>query len=115
MVCFVPRILVGITPYITFATLNKVLKFKGKETVSLAISGVVGSFTNTIFVLGFIYIFFAKDFATLVGTNAGMLYKFLLLLIATNGIPEAILAGVIITAVCKAILVMKKRSQPSTI
>lgn len=113
VVCFVPRILVGITPYFTYTALSRLLKFKGKETISLAVSGIVGSLTNTVFVLGFIYLFFAKDFAAVVGTSAGLLYKFLLALIATNGIPEAILAGVIIAAVCKAILVSKRMSARS--
>lgn len=112
VVCFVPRILVGITPYYTFKLLNKLLKFKGKESISLTISGIIGSLTNTIFVLGFIYIFFAKDFAKLVGTSANLLYKFLLTLIATNGLPEAILAAVLTTTICGAIMIVKKVAYP---
>lgn len=105
----------GIIPYFVFISLNKLLRFQGKQTLSLVISGVLGALTNTIFVLGFIYLFFAKDFSAVVGTSAGLLYKFLLALIATNGIPEAALAGVIVTAVCKAILVFMKFPTPSKI
>ncbi len=115
VVCFVPRILVGIVPFLVFKGLSKLLRFKGNEVVSLAVSGVAGALTNTIFVLGFIYLFFAGDFSKLVGTTVDLFYKFLFALIATNGIPEAILAGIIVTAVCKAVLVSQKRIQISKI
>lgn len=109
VVAFLPRILVGITPWLAYKGLGRLLKFKGSDSISLAVSGVVGSLTNTIIVLGLIGIFFTKEFSTLMGTTSGLLFKGILGIVATNGIPEAILAGVITVAVCKAVLISQKR------
>lgn len=108
-VAFIPRILVGITPWLAYKGLTCLLKFKGKESISLTIAGVAGSLTNTVFVLGFIGIFFTKEFSTLMGTTSGLLFKGILGIVVTNGVPEAILAGIITVAVCKAVMVSQKR------
>ncbi|MHB8962631.1 MAG: ECF transporter S component [Saccharofermentanales bacterium] len=110
-IAFVPRILVGITPWLVYKGLRKVLKFKGTETFSLAVAGVAGSLTNTIFVLGFIGLFFTGELASLMGAPASMLFKIIMGVVATNGVPEAVLAGVVTVAVCKAAFVIGRRTE----
>ncbi len=108
-IAFIPRILVGITPWLVYAGLRKVFRFKGIETASIAVAGVIGSLTNTVFVLGFIGLFFTKEIASLMGSAVDMLFKVIMGIVATNGVPEAILAGIVTTAVCKAALVVRRR------
>ena len=108
-IAFVPRILVGITPWLVYRGLRKVFRFKGNETFSLAVAGVAGSLTNTILVLGFIAIFFTGELATLMGAPVQMLFKVIMGVVGTNGVPEAILAGIVTVAVCKAAFVIGRR------
>ena len=56
--------------------------------------------TNTLLVMNFIYLFFGKTYAEVIGKSFEVLYGVILGIIGTNGVPEAIVAGVITTAVC---------------
>ncbi|MDD3261928.1 MAG: ECF transporter S component, partial [Oscillospiraceae bacterium] len=49
LICFLPRILVGIFPYYVFQGMEKLLKGRDHHVASLAVSGVVGALTNTVF------------------------------------------------------------------
>ena len=60
IICFIPRILVGIVPHYVYQFFAKHIKKKG-EVVSLALAGIAGSLTNTILVMGGIYLFLAKS------------------------------------------------------
>lgn len=102
LVAFVPRILVGITPYFTYKLFNKILKDKYRM-VSLGIGGIIGSMTNTILVLNFIYFLFRDAYASIKSLAAGTIYKAILALTLANGIPEAIVAAVISALVCRAL------------
>jgi len=102
LVAFIPRILVGITPYFTYKLFNKILKDKYR-IISLGIGGVVGSMTNTILVLNLIYFLFRDAYASIKNLAAGTIYKAILGLTFANGIPEAIVAAVISAVVCRAL------------
>ena len=103
IVCFVPRILIGVVSYYVFAGMKKLLKNKkGGLTVSLAVAGVAGSMTNTLLVMNFIYFLFGRTYAEVIGKSFEVLYGVILAVIGTNGVPEAIVAGFISTAVCSA-------------
>ena len=99
-VCFVPRILTGIVPYFVFKLVNKLFKSEG---AALTAAGFLGSMTNTIFVMHFIYIFFGNQWASAKGIAEDVVYTTILAVIATNGIPEAVAAAVL-TAVAGAAL-----------
>ncbi|MCX7714853.1 MAG: ECF transporter S component [Clostridia bacterium] len=110
VICFVPRILVGIVPYYVNKLMKSVLKdIKGCETISLAVSGILGSMTNTLLVLHFIYIFFGANYASVMKVSVDALYGAILSIIVTNGIPEAIVASVLTAAVGKALLHFKAK------
>ncbi len=101
VICFLPRILIGVVAYYVFVGMRKLFKGnKGGLTVSLAVAGVAGSMTNTLLVMNFIYLFFGKTYAEVIGKSFEVLYGVILGVIGTNGVPEAIVAGVITTAVC---------------
>lgn len=101
VICFVPRILVGIIPYFLFHLLKKFVK---SDTVPLAICGFVGSMVNTLLVMNLIYVFFGDSWGSAKGVAADLIYKTILLVIATNGVPEAIIAALITAAVGKVLL-----------
>ena len=63
-------------------------------------SGVLGSLTNTILVLGGIYIFFGQSYATVIGKSFDLLLGLIGLSILTNGVPEAVIGGIAAYAIC---------------
>ena len=115
-VCFVPRILVGVSPWLVYA-LFKHLPGKhnaGVQTVSLVIAAVVGALTNTALVMGSIGVIFTEAYAAAQGIPADAVLGFILGIVAANGVPEAIVAAVITPAVCvpmvRALKLEKKAS-----
>lgn len=106
VVCFVPRILTGIVPYFVYKGIKK---FCSNDIAPLGIAGFLGSMTNTLLVMHSIYFFFGDSWAAAKGIAGDMIYKTILVVIATNGIPEATVAAVITTAVGKALLKFMKK------
>lgn len=102
IVVFLPRVLVGIIPYYAYKLLNKLQKGSGK-ILSLSISGIIGSMTNTVFVMHLIYFLFRNDYGQAYGLKFDIVYKAMMTIILTNGIPEAIVAAIITTTVCRAL------------
>ena len=109
IICFVPRILVGIVPYYVYQALKGVFKGKkGTDAVNLFISGIAGSMTNTILVMGLIYVLFGHAYADAVGISYSALFAAILSVIAVNGILEAIVAAVLASAIVKALRLVNK-------
>ena len=108
VICFVPRILVGIIPYFVFYGLEKILR--GKRPLALGCAGFVGSMMNTLLVMGMIFLFFGKEYAAakefpfeaLLGTIATVIF--------TNGIAEAAVAAFVCVAAGTILLQVKKRT-----
>ncbi len=99
IVCFVPRILVGLFAWFTYKSLEKSLG-KKFDTLSLAVSGIVGSLTNTLLVMHLIYLLFKDSYAVAKDVASDAVYSVILSIIAVNGIPEAIVAGIFTVAIC---------------
>lgn len=74
---------------------------RGLKTKSLdiMIATIVGSLTNTLGVLFLIYILFAERFVLALGLNVDNTRKAIIGIGITNGIPEAIIAVIIVTSV----------------
>ena len=107
IVTFLPRILVGIFPYYAYKFLKKLLKEK-YNLLSLTLSGIIGSMTNTVFVMNLIYFLFRDAYGKAYNLTVKAVYKTILTVIFANGIPEAILAAVITAAVCNVLQKYKK-------
>ena len=107
VVCFIPRILVGITPYYVYTALTRLFKDKAK-IVSLSIAGVVGSMTNTLLVMHLIFFLFRDSFAYPRELASDAVYGAILGIIATNGIPEAIAAAIVTAAICIPVGLVQK-------
>ena len=99
LVCFVPRILVGVIPWFVYKGLKKVSGDK-LDILCLGISGVVGSLTNTLLVMHLIYFLFKDSYAAVKNIAMDAVYSVILGIIAVNGIPEAIVAAIFTVAIC---------------
>lgn len=98
VICFVPRILVGVVAGACFKLFTRL---NWKSGVVYGLSGVLGSLVNTLGVLGGIYVFFGHSYATVLEKGFDLLLGLIGLTILTNGIPEAIIGGLAAYAVCR--------------
>ena len=96
VICFVPRILVGIIPYFVFYGLEKILH--GKRPLALGCAGFVGSMMNTLLVMGMIFLFFGKEYAAAKEIPFEALLGTIATVIFTNGIAEAAVAACVCVA-----------------
>ncbi len=91
--------LIVLTAAIAFIT-NK--KFSGKA-LDIVITAIAGTMTNTGLVLSMIYLIYAESFVKGIGQNPDMARKIILGIGIVNGIPETIIAILIVTSVVGAL------------
>ena len=108
LICFVPRILVGVVPYFVY---KLVLRFvsedtrkKGVSSVGLVLAGVSGALVNTLLVMNLIFVFYGDAYIKASGEAAALGYTFILSVIGINGVPEAIVAGILTLCIGKVLL-----------
>ena len=106
LICFVPRILVGIVPHYVYRALKK----RMSQAPSLVIAGLTGSLTNTLLVMHMILLFFGKQYAAANQKAYEGIYMFILSIIGINGVPEAIVAAFLTLVICKALLTARKEN-----
>ena len=110
VICFVPRILVGVVPYYVYKFVMWLFKGrKGGETVSLALAGLSGALTNTLLVMNLIYFCFGEQYATAKEKAFEGFYWVILSVIGINGVPEAIVAAILTAAICKTLFKVQKK------
>lgn len=108
VICFIPRILVGVVPYFVFRGFMKLGgEKKAVEYVALPVAGVVGALANTLLVMNLIYFCFAAQFAAVKDMAMSAVYDGILAIIIANGVPEAIVAAVLTLAIGKVLLHFK--------
>lgn len=100
LIAIVPRVMMGVIAYYTYKQVNKVLKNK---TLAYSCAGIVGSLVNTILVMGGIYIFFGSQYAAAKQIEFSALFGVIMSVICINGVVEAIVAALIVSAVCKVL------------
>lgn len=106
VVCFVPRILVGIVPYYIYNGIKSITK--NKDELALSLAGIVGSFTNTVFVMGFTYILFKERYAESLGTSTDLLLGVIIANVGLASIVEAITASLLTVAITKVLFKFNK-------
>ena len=112
LVSILPRLLIGLVAYYIY---KLTVKFTKNVFVSGWITGVIGSLVNTVGVLGMIYILYGARYAEALGESASAAKTLILTLIATNGIPEAIVGGFVVSAVCIVLIKGKNRRKVNDI
>lgn len=105
IICFIPRILIGVVPYYVYHFFAKITgKWKSSRAFSLGIAGVAGSLTNTLLVMGMILLFFKDAYAAVNEVSVEAVYTLIAGVIAVNGVPEAIIAAIIVSFAGKVLL-----------
>ncbi len=108
LVVFIPRILIGVVPYFVYKGSQKLFKNRAKG-FDLFLAGIAGGLTNTILVMNFIYVLFQKEYAAQIGEAGNAVYAAILGVIFTQGVPEAIVAGIATAAVSAVLLKLTKQ------
>ena len=108
IICFVPRILVGVVPHYVYEGMQKVWKDKARgRQYSMMLAGVAGSLTNTILVMSMIYLFFGQAYAAAKSIAYEAVLGVVLSTVCINGTVEALVAALIAAAVTSALLKAK--------
>ena len=95
------RILIGVVCGWLWIGLKKL---KVNSWAALPITGFVGSMVNTITVMGSIYLLLAKEYAQAQNVGITAVWGLIMGTDTASGIPEAIAAAVLVTALGKALL-----------
>lgn len=108
IISLLPRIMIGIVAAGVFAILSKT---KLSTAVKSAAAGFCGSLTNTVLVMGGIYLFFGESYSA----AKEMAYETLLATVAATitgtGITEAVISAVACGAVCAALIKYTKKTR----
>ncbi|WGN88786.1 ECF transporter S component [Ligilactobacillus faecis] len=96
LISILPRILIGVVAGYAFIWAKK--SFHSK-IFAASLASVLGSLTNTFLVLGQIYLFYRGQSQVMYGLDTAALMPYLLGLVLTNGIPEALIAAIVSPAV----------------
>ncbi|MHB1454359.1 MAG: ECF transporter S component [Saccharofermentanales bacterium] len=106
ILCFLPRMLIGIVSGYLQKGLEKV---RANQAVSYALSALAGALTNTVFFVGFLLLFFGKtEYIQSFGSN---LIAIIGVLVTTNSLVEAIACTVIVTILAKTLVIVFKRAR----
>lgn len=106
LVAIVPRLLIAMTSYYTYRGIQKLFANKGNKTairVGSGFAAAVGTFTNTAGVLSTIYLRHGIQYGEALGVSQEGVGAFLLGVGVSHGIPEIIVAILIVIPVISAL------------
>lgn len=98
LISVLPRVIFPIIAYLIY----KAVAIKN-ETVRIFIAAFLGTVCHTAMVMSLIYFIYGVRFAELLHIEPVQVLGVVLGICATNGIPEAVLAGVIVTPIAMAV------------
>ena len=99
LISILPRLLVGLISASVFG----ILKDRMPRTGAYAVTAAVGTLTNTVLVLGSIYLFASEAYAGALGISESALLGALGTIVATNGVIEMIAAVIILPVLALAL------------
>lgn len=102
IVCFEPRILIGLSAYHVYAFFKKM----NREKTGLVVAGAVGSMVNTILVMSFIYLLFRNEYTGSMKTPIPVedFPVYIAGIIGTQGVLEAFVSSILTFAVSNALI-----------
>ncbi len=103
LISVVPRVLVGLVAGAVFTA------FRKRRTLGMVLGAVFASLTNTVLVLSFIYLFYGEAYAAAIDVDISNLLLVLGGVVLTNGIAEAVAAGILAPLISRPLLNMTKR------
>ena len=101
LVSILPRVLIGVVAYYVY---QGIYKISIKVYAAGFMAGLIGSLANTVGVLGMIYVLYADKYMERIGQAGADAGKWLFTLAATNGVPEALVAALIVSAVSVSLI-----------
>lgn len=105
LVSILPRVLIGLLAYYVYELSMKLTK---NVYISGLVTGAAGAITNTVGVLGMIYVLYGARYAEAMGESASAAKTLIMTIAATNGIPEAIGGALVVAAVAVILKKSKK-------
>jgi len=105
IICFVPRILLGVVAAFIYQT---VAKYDKKKYIASGVAAVISTLIHTVLVLGGIYVFFGESYAAVNNMAFDLLFGAIMTVVGTNGVPEALIAGVVAVALAKPMTKLQK-------
>jgi len=104
ILCFVPRILIGI---FSGLLLKKLAKTNMNQTLAYTMSALTGVLTNTVFFVGFLIIFYGHtDFLRSFGDSTLAIIG---VLVSANAVIEAVVSTIIATALVRVLKVALRK------
>ena len=100
-IAFGCRVLIGVVAGWLWIILKKL---RVNDLVALPVVGVAGALTNTGLVMTSIYLLLSPEFAAAKNIAMEAVMGAVMAIVAANGVPEAIAAAVLVTAIGKAML-----------
>ena len=79
-------------------------QLKVNQSIALALTGFIGSMTNTVFVMGSIYLLLAKQYAEAKEAAVTAVFGLIMGTVTASGIPEAVAAAILVFALGKVLL-----------
>ena len=100
------RILLGVIAGWLWRGLKKVLK---QDYLALSVTAAVSTICHTILVMGSIYLLLAQQYAQAKNVAITAVFGLVMGTVTASGIPEAIIAAVLVTVIGKALLHLAER------
>lgn len=100
------RILFGLVAGWLWLLMKKILK---KEYVALPVTAAVSTICHTLLVMGSIYLLLAQQYAEAKNVGISAVFGLIMGTITASGIPEAIVAAILVTVIGKALLNLMAR------
>ncbi len=110
-IAIVPRIIIGIIPYYILKVIRNVItKKSANKKAALFLTGLLTTFIHTFLVMGSISLIFQDAYAQAINASStNAIYKAILTVFFTNGLAEAILAGIVTMAVTPTLFQVSKK------
>ena len=95
------RIMIGLLSGLLWLFLKR---FRRYRIPLLAVTGFFGSMVNTVFVMGSIYLLFARQYAEVKNVGMEAVFGLIMATVTGSGIPEAIAAAILVCVITTALL-----------
>lgn len=106
VIALAPRILIG---FIAGFIFEQISKKSNNEIINMTISALLGALTNTVLVLSGIYFLFGSSYATALGKSFQDLAPYLLGIVTSQGVLEAVVGAIIAVLVSKTLMKVVKK------
>lgn len=102
LLAILPRVCIGYMAGLIYEILKK-----KNEIVAMSLGSFIGAMTNTILVMSGIYFLFGESYARIMGQSMDSLLPYIISIITTQGLLEAIVGSIIAVLVSKVLIKVK--------